>query len=114
MGGHYTLWLMPALDARALYEESLVWDMTLPYTGPFADAELLRNYRRNGVDYVSLTVATDREYGPAMALQAIARVMQFCRRFEGEFAVARTTTEIVAARAAGKMAIGFNLQGTNS
>ncbi len=43
--------------ARALYDEALVWDMTLPWVEGYADEDItLPRFRAAGVDLISLTV----------------------------------------------------------
>lgn len=98
--------------ARALTRDALVWDNTLPWGPDYADAETLPRFHRAGIDLISLSVM-----GPeAMldgTLRQIARVRAAIGRQPDRYALCGTADDILAAKAAGRLALVFNLQETN-
>ena len=98
--------------ARELVRDALVWDMTLPWSGDYADDDItLPRFRRAGIDVVSLTVA-----GPGGDLAGTIRwIAGLTRQIAGradEMVLCRSVAEIDAARAAGKLALIYNIQET--
>ena len=104
---------MIAAQARALYDDALVWDMTLPWLPNYCDEETLPRFHRAGIGVISLTVGGDKSIGPTVAMQQIAHVNRQVAAHPDELVVARSVAEIRAARKAGKTALLFHLQGTN-
>ena len=98
--------------ARALTKDALVWDNTLPWGPDYADAETWPRFHQAGIDLISLTVM-----GPEALLggtiRQIARVRAAIRAQPDRFALCGTADDILAAKAAGKLALIFNLQETN-
>ena len=102
----------PQEDASALHDDALVWDMTLPFQPRYADFALLDRYRASGVDFVSLTV-NDFANPLAGTLLHLASVRQGIRDRSETLALAETVDDIEAAKAEGKLAVGFHFQETN-
>lgn len=98
--------------ARALTRDALVWDNTLPWGPDYADRETWPRFHRAGIDLISLTVM-----GPEALLDGtvrqIARVRAAIQAQPGRFALCGTADDILAAKAAGKLGLIFNLQETN-
>src|SRR4051794_28373148 len=100
--------------ARAIYRDSLVWDMTVPYGMQHAtDGVTLPRFMKAGVGLVSLTIGGDKTFGTAVALANIARVYEVCARSPQLYRFVRTIGDVEAARRAGQLAIALNFQGTN-
>ncbi len=100
-------------EALDLCRESLFWDGILPYdhvfNGPFTD-ELFPRLRRVGYDFVSASVEQPEGFdATATAIGWVKR--QVAARSE-TMAIVGSLSEIMAARDAGKVAVGFNLQNT--
>ncbi len=100
--------------ATSLLQDALVWDMTLPWEENFAPyrGELLSRYKASGVDFVSLTVAGDRE-ALEPALRHLAAEIRGFEQQPDRFAIVRSVADIERARREHKLAVGFHLQGTN-
>jgi membrane dipeptidase len=97
---------------ESVYGDALVWDMTLPWVPGYADDRLLPRFHAAGIDHVSLTVAADT-LGPEVALHQIALVQALCARAPDTYVLVSGVADVVAAKAAGKLALSLNLQGTN-
>lgn len=98
--------------SKVLFEHSLVWDMTLPWSADFSDDITLPRFAAAGINFVSLTVATD-SVGPELALKQIGHVREYVRRQPDRFVLVDKAGDIPAAKAAGKLALGMHFQGTN-
>ena len=98
--------------ARALTQNALVWDNTLPWGPSYADADTWPRFHDAGVDLISLTVM-----GPEALLDGtvrqIARVRAAIRAQPDRFVLCGTADEVLAAKAAGKLGLVFNLQETD-
>ena len=99
-------------DVRALHDDALVWDMTLPFQPRYADFALLDRYRASGADFVSLTV-NDFANPLAGTLLHLASVRQGIHARSETLTLAETVDDIEAAKAEGKLAVGFHFQETN-
>ena len=102
-----------SVSAARLHADALVWDMTLPWEESFEESrgDTLERLHASGADFVSLTVAGDREDLDA----SIRHIAAERRRLAADKRLAFSTTvaEIRDAKAAGRLAVGFNMQGTN-
>ena len=98
-------------EARALVEDALVWDMTMPWTPEYVYTDrILPRFHRAGVDLISLTVM-----GPERTMEGtIVHLAKVSRELDARDDVVRcrTVAEIRAARAQGKLAVIYNLQET--
>ena len=99
-------------QARALTRGTLVWDNTLPWGPDYANGESLLRFHAAGVDLISLSVM-----GPEAMLDGtirqIARVRAAIQAQPDRLALCATAGDVVAAKAAGKLGLVFNLQETN-
>ncbi len=102
-----------ARSAKALYDEALVWDMTLPWLPNYCDEDTLPRFHRAGIDVISLTVGGDKSIGPVVAMQQIAHASRQAAAHPDQLTVATSVREIRAAQKSSKTALIFNLQGTN-
>jgi len=97
--------------AAALHSQALVWDShaCLPLH-PDADIDALERHRRAGVDFVSVNIGMDMNpLGQIMAVIASFRA-QLGARPERYVAV-RDADDVLRAKAAGKLAVAFDLEG---
>ncbi len=99
-------------QARALTRSALVWDNTLPWGPAYADADTLPRFQAAGVDLVSLTVMGTEAMLDG-TIRQIARVRAAIRAQPDRFMLCATAADVVAAKAAGKLGLVFNLQETD-
>ncbi len=100
--------------ARALIAESLVWDAHAGiFPTPDADLSNVGDWRAAGVDYVSINIGFDvLDWTESMAtLSAYRRKLG---AMAGAVSLIRTLDDIHAARAAGKLAVSFDIEGVNA
>lgn len=102
-------------DAREIYRRSLVWDDHCGFElEPAAPLEpLLRPWRDAGVGYLSINVSFD----PRPWTRAVENIAALRRRLADEAPWCRlvaTVAEIDRARADGKMAVTFDIEGMNA
>lgn len=101
----------PARLAR-IKKDTLIWDMTLPWSTELNEDETLPRFRDAGTNFISLTVALDTD-NVSTALQNVARLETFVRRHSDHYVLAKSVAEIEAAKASGKLAIALHTQGTS-
>jgi membrane dipeptidase len=103
-------------EAAKLHQRCLVWDQTLPWVD-FGRQDLklasLKRYHDSGVDFVSLTVATDFN-GIPDTLRQIAKERTYIQQHPDQFAFCETVDDIRRAKTAGKLGLNFHFQGTNA
>jgi membrane dipeptidase len=103
------------MDATTLYRESFVWDdhagFELSPGTPLRP--LLAPWREAGVDYLSINVAYDAQ--PAdHALQTLEAMLHRVPIEAPECHIVATVADIDRARADGKMAVTFDIEGMNA
>lgn len=98
--------------AKELHADALVWDMTLPYGPGWMSDELIGRFRKGGCDLVSLTV-NDFPGSIQGTARNIGAVFAQVNRLAPDYVMAKSVDDILAAKAAGKTALIFNLQETN-
>lgn len=100
-------------QARELHRKSLVWDAhsCLPLRAG-ADMQALERHRAAGIDYVSINVGMD--FNP---VEQIMRVMASFRAWLAahpkDYALALTVEDVRKAKAEGKLAVSFDLEGSD-
>lgn len=98
--------------ARRTATRHLLWDMVLPLAPVVGnDFDLIARYYSAGHDYVSLTIAGD-DCGLAEAMHRLASARRQIAAYPDHLVLVEATADVVAARAAGKLAIGLHLEGT--
>jgi len=108
---------LPAVSAAAqrLHADSLVCDLTFPFTD-YGQTELkyrmLERMAASGFDYVSLTVGGDWT-SLETTMHAIARERAYFLARREQYLLVETAADIEQAKAKGKLAIGLHFQGTN-
>jgi membrane dipeptidase len=105
---------MIAARAARLLAAATVCDMTLPW-GNWEEGkeEILPRYAASGVHFISLSVGLDRIPFDE-TVRAIARERARFRRLSDRIRMVESVAEIRAARAEGKLAVGFHFQGSNA
>lgn len=98
--------------ARDIFRDALVWDTTLGWLMGSPHPETLPRFRAAGFDHISLTVGVDL-LGPEIVLKEMGAVYAMCAREPDKYVLASDVAAIDAAKKAGKLALTFNLQGTN-
>src|SRR4051794_35546450 len=99
-------------EGSPIVEGALVWDAhgCLPLS-PGCDVSGLARYAASGVDFVSINVGMD--FNP---LPDVVKTLAYFRRWIAEsperFALAGTVDDVERARREGKLAVAFDLEGT--
>lgn len=99
-------------EAAALHQDALVWDMTLPWENDLEPKQgTLERFARSGFNFISLTLGGDR-YNLVETVKHIAAIKAEYRK-RSDIVMAFKAEDILRAKREGKLAIGFNFQGTN-
>jgi membrane dipeptidase len=97
---------------RSLLADTIVWDAhgCLPLA-PGSDVTGLRRYAASGVDFVSVNIGMD--FNP---WTDVIKTLAYLRRWIGErpdeFVLVRTAEDVLRAKAESKLAVAFDLEGT--
>ena len=75
------------------------------------DMGILRRHKQSGFDYVSINVGMDMN-PVEQIMKTIAWFRQWLNRHPNEFVLAGTMEDVKAAKAAGKLAVTFDLEGS--
>lgn len=78
---------------------------------PDADLSELSRYKESGVDFVSLNVGMDMD-PVENVIQVLAHFRKYIASHPDEYVLALSTDEVRAAKAAGKLAVAFDLEGS--
>jgi membrane dipeptidase len=100
-------------DAAALHADALVWDQhgCLPLRPDENAVEELELYRRAGVDVVSINVGMDMT-ATADAFQVLAAFRRGLLARPDRYAIAAGVADVQAAKRSGRLAVTFDLEGT--
>lgn len=93
-----------------IVRDSVIADMLFPCL-QISDAELVP-FLNAGFTSVSITVATDENASPLQVITRLAQQREYCRANSDRFILTETVDDIIRAKLEGKLAIGFNFQGT--
>ncbi len=103
--------------ARALLDSCLVWDNhgCMPVDRPHDTAFLpqLARYRAAGVDAVMLNVGFG-DMGVEQHLRTLASLRHWLLERPDEYVLIATPDDVEAARATGRLAVGFDIEGANA
>ena len=96
-----------------LYEGALVWDQhgCLPLRPDESAVDELALYAESGVDFISINVGMDST-PPLDALRILSAFRHAVLRREDRFVLVRSTEDVVRAQTAGRLAVAFDLEGT--
>ena len=101
--------------AAALHREAIVWDTHGGFS-PFADLDLsfLERWLAAGATYLSVNVGYDHVITWQDSIRAIAHFRRWIALHPQTFMLAETTADIARAKHEGKLAIAFDLEGTDA
>jgi len=99
--------------AQQIHNRSLVWDTHACFPlKPNADLTELKRYRKSGVNFVSLNIGMDMDSFENV-IQVLARFRNYIASHNDEYVLALTVKDIQAARESGRLAIAFDLEGSD-
>lgn len=99
-------------QTKELLHRSLVWDTHACFPlNPHAELSELKRYKASGVNFVSINIGMDMDAFDKV-IQVLAGFRNFIASHPDEFVLARTTGDIQAARVTNKLAIAFDLEGS--
>jgi membrane dipeptidase len=101
--------------ARKLYREALVWDDHSGFdpVGGAHRLEHLQRWVKSGVHYLSVNVGYD-VIDWQISLQVLAAFRAWLQKRPEQYLLIRTADDILRAKAEGKLAIAFDLEGMNA
>lgn len=101
-------------DAADIHRSAIVCDMLLPYMYGADPAKYLtlERIRASGTSFVSITTAVDW-HTLEEAVHVLARERAHLRAHSDRYVLAESADDIVRAKRDGRLAIAFNVQGTN-
>ena len=100
--------------AQKLYDSALVWDAHAGvFPGPTVDLSVLDHWRDSGANYLSINIGFD-VMDPATVMPTLAAYRRYVLAHPGRFVLAGTLADIERARAGGKLAISFDIEGMNA
>jgi membrane dipeptidase len=99
-------------DARAIHRRALVWDnhACLPLDKARAFLPEIRRFARAGVDVLGINIG-DADVSLERQLRMAADVRDFIDAHPGEFVLALTVADIERAKAHGRLAVFFDVEG---
>lgn len=102
------------LSTKQLYTEALVWDAHAGvFPSPQVDLDILDDWRQNGVNYLSINVGFDvMNWQDTLATLAAYRRWILAR--SDQFVLVNYVEDIEQARATGKFALSFDIEGMNA
>lgn len=102
--------------SAALHADAMVCDLALPWID-IGRRDLrertLPRFHASGFNFVSLTLASDAE-SQSEVFNAIARERHYLRDRDERLQLVETVEDIASSKRDGKLAVSFNLQGTNA
>ena len=100
-------------QARNIHKDSLVWDTHACFRlDPMADLSELKRYRDSGVDFVSLNIGMDLN-SFENTMQVLARYRSYIASHPDQYVLALTVDGIRNAKESEKLAIAFDLEGSD-
>jgi membrane dipeptidase len=100
-------------QARSIHKRSLVWDTHACFRlDPNADLSELKRYRDSGVGFVSLNIGMDLN-SFENTLQVLARYRSYITAHSDQYALALTVDDVQKAKESGKLAVAFDLEGSD-
>ena len=97
---------------QKLHAQSLVWDAHACFPlKPNADLGELKRYKHSGVNFVSLNIGMDMDPFENI-IQVLAWYRKHIAAHPGDFVLALSVDDILKAKETGKLAIAFDLEGS--
>jgi membrane dipeptidase len=104
---------MISKEAQQIHNRSLVWDTHACFPLKIdADLTELERYRDSGINFVSLNIGMDMDSFEKV-MQVLARYRNYIASHPDEYLFALTVNDIWKAKEAGKLAIAFDLEGSD-
>ena len=99
--------------ARHLLADAVVWDQhgCLPLTPDGSAIDELRLYSESDVDFVSINVGMDAT-PPIEAIRVLSAFRHAVLQRDDRYVLARSAQDVVRAKETGRLAVGFDLEGT--
>jgi membrane dipeptidase len=104
------------INAASLHRDALVCDLVLPWTRygrPDLREQTLPRMIASGVDFVSLTLASDDETLTDV-IQSLASERRLVLAQPERYRLIESADDILAAKKAGQLGVSFNFQGSNT
>lgn len=99
-------------QARHIHDRALIWDTHACFPlKPDADLSELKRYRDIGVSFVSLNIGMDLNPFEEV-IQVLARYRAHIASHPAEYVLALTVDDILSAKQDGRLAIAFDLEGS--
>jgi membrane dipeptidase len=96
-----------------LHQNALVWDAHVCFPlNPNAKLEQLQRYRASGVNFVSINIGMDMDDFEKI-MQVLAGFRRYLTARPDDYVLVETAADVSAAKAAGKLAIAFDLEGSD-
>jgi len=100
-------------QARKIHSRSLIWDTHACFPlKPNADLSELKRYKDSGVNFASLNIGMDIDSFENI-MQVLARFRSYIASHPDEFVLALTVNDIRKAKESGRLAIAFDLEGSD-
>ena len=99
-------------SAQQIHNRALVWDTHACFPlNPNSDLTELQRYQNNGVTFVSLNIGMDMDSFENV-IQVVARFRNYIASHPDRYLLALSVGDILAAKESGKLAIAFDLEGS--
>jgi membrane dipeptidase len=100
-------------SAQQIHQRALVWDTHACFPlQPNADLAELKRYKDSGVNFVSLNIGMDMDSFENV-IQVAARYRKYIASHPDEYVLALTANHIRQAKDSGRLAIAFDLEGSD-
>ena len=101
------------MSGHAFYEDAVVWDQhgCLPLRPDSSAVEELDLYAESGVDFVSINIGMDST-PPLDTLKVLSAFRHGVLQREDRFALVGSAPDVARAKAAGRLTVAFDLEGT--
>ncbi|HEU0294525.1 MAG TPA: membrane dipeptidase [Anaerolineales bacterium] len=104
---------MISKQAQEIHDRALVWDTHACFPLKLnSDLSELKRYRDSGVDFVSLNIGMDMDTFEHV-IQVLARFRNHIAAHSEEYILALTVKDILDAKESGRLAIAFDLEGSD-
>jgi membrane dipeptidase len=104
---------MISKQAQEIHDRALVWDTHACFPlKPNSDLTELKRYKDNGVNFVSLNIGMDMDSFENV-IQVLAGFRNHIAAHPDEFVLALSVKDILDAKASGRLAIAFDLEGSD-
>ena len=105
--------MMVSEQARNIHRDSVIWDTHACFRlDPNADLTELKRYRDSGVNFVSLNIGMDLN-SFENTMQVLARYRSYVASHPDQYVLALTVEDIRKAKESGKLAVAFDLEGSD-